>query len=362
MNAELEVEFDMDLGTEIDSTDVFTPSSMDAFYDKEFFFSYSSRKLLMYNPPTFAEKYINNIYEERLDKHLIAGKLIHCLILEPEKLDELFIISPLDTPTGKTRNIIHSVVKEHKRLMNPDDSMYFADYSSFILNQLVEQNLHQSLTDDKKVLTNTGDSKRLAKMLTDENSSYFDYMVTRGSKTVTDEKMMEFCKRAADVILMNQKLTDLMGITNLKEADEVFNEKMMFMKLSKYSFGLKGILDNYVIKHSEKKIIINDFKTTNKELAEFSKAIGIWGYDAQAVIYLMLIWSNHTELIDDGYSVEFNFITVDKNLQAYAFSVTEDTRKRWLEEFYRTLDHMNYHYTNKDYTLPYAFATGIVLL
>ena len=65
MNAELEVEFDMDLGTEIDSTDVFTPSSMDAFYDKEFFFSYSSRKLLMYNPPTFAEKYINNIYEER---------------------------------------------------------------------------------------------------------------------------------------------------------------------------------------------------------------------------------------------------------------------------------------------------------
>ena len=61
------------------------------FYSNDKFkFSYSSLNKLLFSPSLFYKDYILNDREVRTDKHLVEGKLVHCLVFEPEKLDEKF--------------------------------------------------------------------------------------------------------------------------------------------------------------------------------------------------------------------------------------------------------------------------------
>lgn len=359
---DVEFEMDLDVDVEFDIEPEIIPNAMDVFYEKAFWFSYSSIKMLLYNPPSFMEKYINKVYEERLDKHLIDGKLIHCLILQPDEFRDQFIISPLTIPTGKNREIVHSVFKHHRSIGGADTAT-LQDYSSLILTELQRVNLHQALVDDKKAPIVTGNQKRLAKMLTDENKSYFDYQLTRGNKNVIDQKQLDFCTAAAQIILKNEELCKLMGIGLNSPEHEVINEKMLYMDLKDYKFGLKGIIDNLHIDHTAKKIYVNDFKTTNKELIEFPEAVIYWCYHYQAVIYLQLIGFHYKDLIyNQGYTVEFRFIAIDKNMQAYPFLVSEGTLMDWLDIFKDKLEEANYHFTQKEYKLPYSFAKNLVTI
>lgn len=350
---ESEVEFDLDMDIEFDTEIEMIPDAMEEFYKKEFWFSYSSMKLLLYNPPAFAEKYINKNYEEKLAKHLIAGKLIHCLILQPDEFPDMFIISPLKVPEGKNRDIMHAVFKHHK-IVGGSNMRTLEDYSDILLQELITFNLHQSLKLD---------SARLDKMLTDENKTYFDYQLTRGNKNVIDQKQLDYCTQAAKVITDNPEMCRLMGIGADPAFNEVINEQMYYMPQAGRKFGLKGIVDNINIDHAGKVIYVNDFKTTGKELSEFPEAVTFFCYHYQAVIYLSLVAFHFQSLIySQGYRVEFRFIAIDKNLQAYAFRIAEVTLNSWLDTFSRKLNEAAYHYDNKTYELPYAFANDLVLL
>ena len=56
------------------------------FYARDKFnFSYSSLNKLLFSPSLFYKDYILQDREIRTDKHLVEGKLIHCLLLEQEK-------------------------------------------------------------------------------------------------------------------------------------------------------------------------------------------------------------------------------------------------------------------------------------
>ena len=57
-----------------------------SFYDKKFYFSYSSLNKLMWNPAVFYQLYVLGMKEERTDAHLVQGKIVHALLLEEDKL------------------------------------------------------------------------------------------------------------------------------------------------------------------------------------------------------------------------------------------------------------------------------------
>ena len=65
------------------------------FYAKDFNFSYSSLNKLLFSPKFFYKDYILKERETRTDKHLIEGKLLHLLFLQPEKLNDEFSIVPI---------------------------------------------------------------------------------------------------------------------------------------------------------------------------------------------------------------------------------------------------------------------------
>jgi hypothetical protein len=53
---------------------------------------------------------------------------------------------------------------------------------------------------------------------------------------------------------------------------------------------------------------------------------------------------------------------IDRANLIYPFQVSDETLKVWEEEFKNILTVVDYHYTNKDFTLPYELATGNVKL
>ena len=345
------VEFDIE--EEVSYDTIIEPSALEAFYEKKFYFSYSSLKKLLYYPPAFYQHYILNQKEDKITKNLINGKLIHCLILQPGQFTEQFLVSPSKVPEGNNLKVVNAVYKYH--LTNQTlPLLALEDYTDVIVNTLKEINLHQSLKTDQQ---------RIDKIVTEDNSIYFEFLKVRKDKNVVDQDQLEYCKKAAEIVSNNPEMRELLGLDELSSENDIYNEHELRMDIKDYEFGIKGILDNVNINHSKKVIYINDLKTTGKELKEFSDAVNLFEYDLQAIIYLQLVGFHFKELIyNQQYRVEFRFITIDKNLQAYAFKISPVSLNMWLIKYKETLNKANHHYTKKRYELPYEFDRGLISL
>ena len=327
----------------------------DDFYSKPFQFSYSSLNKLMWSPVVFHQLYILGLKEERQDAHLVQGKIIHGLLLEPEKFNDNFIISPDNLPTGNQKIVVDRIFAHYQELSkNGDTREMFEDFDQAILDVMKDMNYHQSLKTD---------NQRLDKIITAETRNYWAFLKAKGNKTLIDQASYDFCLTAVGLITSNHNVVDLLGL-NVNEFSnkEVLNEFPISINMMSRPFGLKGIVDNLVIDHDQKILYINDVKTTSKELKDFPETVEFYSYWMQAVIYSILVNMHFKSLAEQGYTTKFNFIVIDKMFQVYPFEVKDSTLKSWIDRFKSVLDKAEWHYTNKNYELPYEFATGSVVL
>jgi len=325
------------------------------FYSKKFEFSYSSLNKLMWNPAVFHQLYVLGLKEEKTDAHLVNGKLVHGLLLEPEKFNEQFMVSPDNLPTGNTRTVIDRVYAHHAELAkNGDERTNLVEFSNAILDILKDMNLHQSLKTDVQ---------RLDKILVPEGVNYWNFLRTKENKTLIDQASYDFCKTGVDLIKLNKEVCSLIGCDiNEFSNKEVLNELPVEININDKPFGLKGIIDNVVIDHDKKIIHINDIKTTSKELKDFPESIEFYNYWMQAAIYSTIIAIKYLHLIEGDYQLQFHFVVIDKNYQVYPFLVSEPTLNSWFDRFNEVLEKANWHYVNKSYDLPYDYALGKVVL
>jgi hypothetical protein len=325
------------------------------FYSKKFYFSYSSLNKLLWNPAVFYQLYVLGIKEERTDAHLVQGRIIHALLLEPEKFEQQFVVSPDNLPTGNLKIVVDRVFSHHKELSkNGDERTQLHEFSDAILDVMRDMNYHQSLKTDQQ---------RLDKVITNELSGYWNFLRTKGNKTLISQEDLSFCVNAIDLIKANAKVCSLLGF-NTTEFDnkEIYNELPLQADLPEKNFGIKGIIDNIVIDHDKKILYINDVKTTSKDLKDFPETVEFYSYWMQAVIYCTLVNLYFSNLMQMGYTMSFHFIVIDKNFQTYAFPVKELTLLDWFDRLYKVLNKAEWHYTNKSYDLPYEFATSQVTL
>lgn len=321
----------------------------DEFYQKKMVFSYSSLKQLMWNPAIFYQLYVLGNKEEKPESHLVQGRLVHCLLLEEENFDKMFFISPDALPSGNTRQVVDAVFKQRD-----DIRQSLTDYEPEILQVLKDINLHQSLKTDES---------RIGKIVTSETIAYWDYLKIKQGKILISQEDYDYCKGAVELIKQDKKISQLIGC-GISEFDnvEILNEMALQMEVVGKPFGIKGILDNIIIDHDKKEIRINDIKTTSKDLKDFPETIEFYSYWLQAVLYCSLVAMNYSHLIDAGYDLKFHFVVIDKTFQTYAFPVSQSTLNSWLTRMEEVLKKAEWHYINKDFTLPYDFATGNVVL
>lgn len=325
------------------------------FYNREFQFSYSSISKLMWNPMVFYQMYVLNVKEERTDAHLINGKVIHSLLLEKDVFQENYIISPANIPSGNIKTIVDRVYYHHSQLEGSMQRFSLEDYQNAILDIMVDMNYYQNLKTDQQ---------RLDKVITEDAKSYFEFLLIKGNKTIIDEVTYDFCANAVEIIKANPRILKLIGQdSSMFDNVEVHNEKMLVMPKYKHrAFGLKGIVDNLVIDHDEKIIFINDIKTSGKDLKDFKESIEYWNYWLQAAMYHTIVSDVYADLVKQGYLIEFRFIVIDKNYHCYDFYVSLPTMQQWLERFDFLMDQMAWHYEENEYSLPYNFHHGLVIL
>lgn len=328
------------------------------FYNKKFYFSYSSMNKLLWNPAVFYQLYVMGIKEERLDAHLVQGKVIHALLLEEDKFNDQFIVSPGKLPADNLRTVVDRVFSQFTGNKDSYDALGVTDLSQMtdeILDVMKEMNYFQNLKTDQQ---------RLDKIVVSDATNYWEFLKTKGSKVLIDQETYDFCKNAVDLIKTNKSLCQLIGC-NLNDFDnkEVYNEVSFQAELGPRPFGLKGIIDNVVVDHDQKIIFVNDIKTTSKDLKDFSESVEYYSYWLQAVIYLTVMGMQYSNLITkEGYQLKFHFVVIDRAFQTYCFPVTEQTLSKWLDRFKETLDIAEWHYTNRSFELPYQFAKGLAAL
>lgn len=329
-----------------------TPEEQElAFYAKKFYFSYSSLNKLLFSPRTFYTHYVLKQREDRMDSFLVEGKVIHCLLLEGDKFNDYFIVSPTKLPEGNGKLVVDKV---YTKYAEDPDIKEFSDYESDIIDILSEINLHQALKTD---------AQRIEKVVIDQNISYFNFLKNKGNKTIVDAETLEYCSKSVEVFKSNNQIVELLGMGKVQtDTFKVYNEMPLEMDLPGFPFGLKGIVDNIVVDADNKRIYINDIKTTGKGLENFQESVEFFNYWMQSAVYIRLVLNYFQQYISDSWLVKFNFIVIDKNQQVYPFEVSPVSMLEWLKNLNSKLLQATYHYNNKDYTLPYKFVTGQVYL
>jgi len=322
---------------------------LELFYNEKFYFSYSSINKLLFSPSMFYNDYVIKKKEESVDPHLVKGRVIHSLLLNPEDFDDEFIVIPGKLPSGNNKLIVDEIFKYY--LEGSDNSLTLDKYETAIVDLLEKINLHQKLKTDEA---------RVKKILTADNISYFDFLKSSQGKTLVDKETLDYCKECVESIKSNESVSALM---QLDESDlKVYNEVPITVNeliVDKYLFGFKGILDNTVIDEEKKTIFINDLKTTGKPLIDCPDSVEYYRYWIQAALYYNLAYFRYLADKKDKelWSIQFTFVVVDKYNQVYPFQVTAKTMSSWMDRLYnRVMPQVVYHYTERDYTLPYELA------
>ncbi len=296
----------------------------------------------MYVPNTFYKHYILGEREDKLDSHLIEGRALHCLLLENDKFDDQFVVSLSTLPGDNARKVIDKV--HALSYQNGQYALPLSSHEETIIDVLREINLHQSLKTDQQ---------RVEKMLTAENINYYEFLKSKGSKTVIDQETYERLKGYVELILSNNSVTSLLQLGSPNSFSEVPLEAE-----TKYSFGLRGVIDNYVYDPETKVVTINDFKTTGKSISEFRETVEYYKYWMQAAMYYKLIQANIKGLSE----IRFNFIVIDKYQQVFAFPVCAATLHSWIWNLDEMLMKAEYHYTSRNYSLPYDYLVNKISL
>ena len=327
-------------------------NELDNFYKKEFNFSYSSINKLLFSPRMFYNHYVLKQMEDSTDSHLVIGRVLHCLLLEPANFDNQFAVMTSKIPSENNKKIIDNIFKNY--LVNQNNTLTLEDYSKDILTHLLTINLHQSLKTDQQ---------RLDKILTDENNEYFEFLKLSLGKTVIDQTILDNCKMSLDVIKANDDVRALLQLDKIQEDDEieVYNELIVSMSDKNLPFGFKGVLDNVVVDHNSKTLFINDLKTSGKSIQDFPESVDYYKYWIQGIIYVMLASEKFLKDKQD-WNVQLTFIVIDKYNQVYPYQVSSESLNKWKIDFEKIVTQIKWHYDNKQYDLPYDLALGNVKL
>ena len=324
---------------------------LEKFYKQKFYFSYSGINKLLFSPVMFYNHYILNQREDSTDAHLVGGRVLHCLLFEPDKYDEYFTSMPGKFPTDNQRKIIDSIFRYH--LIVGNNTLTLGDYSQEILTHLLTANLYQTLKTDQQ---------RLDKILTPENIEYFAFLKLSLDKTTVDQPTLDGCKVAVEVLKSNKDVRALLQLDrDLGDSSiEAYNELHIKADIEKLPFGFHGVLDNVVVDHNSKTLFINDLKTLGKSIQDFPDSVEYYRYWIQAVIYAVLAKRKFN--IDDTWNIQITFIVIDKYNQVYPYQVSSETLVKWKADFTDIIQKVKWHYENKRFDLPYELALGNVKL
>lgn len=314
--------------------------NIENFYNNYKIFSYSSLSRFIESPFNFFQNFVI----ENKREYTVSGRegsLIHCLLLDPEELNNKFIVSTEDVPSEGPKKIIDRLYSEYYLINNIEDIGLFKE---ILLDLLRQENLYQSLkTDDQ----------RLEKLLTPKNLNYWNFLISRDNKHAITTQMLEDAKNVVSIVVENQDIINKLGYIE-SNTTEYFNEYHINCPYNA-EFGLYGVIDNLVIHHDDKVIRINDIKTTTKPLKDFQYSINTYKYWLQAAIYKKLVESQIKNGYFPDYKIEFSFIVIDNYVQTGIIKIGDETMDEYTRKTEVILNDLEAHLKLKNFRAPLDF-------
>jgi len=319
------------------------------FFSTKPYISYSGLNKLLYSPALYYKHYILKQRDDINTTAAIEGKLIHCLLLTPDKFDKEYQIVSDSLPSENPKKVIDTVFEYYTILKEEgDEREELIEFSSAILDVLADMNLYQSLKTDEQ---------RIAKIVdVPKHLDYWFYLKNCRGKTLITQETYEFAQGAVERALQSPVIRAALGLTidDFNINVESYNEIELTCELTDYAFNIHGILDNLVIDHDNKLIKINDFKTTNKDLTTFKESIDFYRYWMQVSFYVLLV--KNSIYYRENYKIEVRFLIIDCYQQVATMLVSDTTLLKWEEATKECFEKANYHLANRIFDLPYEFA------
>lgn len=321
----------------------------EAFFSQFFMMSYSGLNRLLYSPALFYNHYVLGQREDTLDKNMIEGKLIHCLLLDPENFDKEFVLASTDVPSDNPKQLLHQLYAHHKELSKDNlHSLELSGYSEMILDILRDMNLYQSLKTD---------AQRLEKIVNPKHESYWEYLNKAEGRVIVDDDMYNFAKSVVEKIQRNATVMEVMGFfgDSFNGVSKV-NEVELTMFPEDLPFGLRGFIDNMVFDPLNKEIRINDLKKTAKDIGSFRDSIDYYRYWMQAAIYVKMVRDIYlSQPAYQDWNVTFRFVVVDPYMQIAPIRISDETMVQWVSDTEAQLQRAAYHFEKRSFELPYDF-------
>lgn len=335
------------------STKQFTSSTSiieaeDLFFNKEFYMSYSSLRKLIYCPKLFYDYYVLKQREDKIESHLLEGRLVHCLLLEPEKFNDNFLRTIEKLPSDSVKKVIDYVFKQAKINNLLDTDLEF--HRSEILQGLQDCDLYQKIIED---------DLKISKVVTESGIAYYNYLKNKESKTLVSSEEYNSAQAYVEVLESDPEISEFLKLYNVSSNIIVEREKLLTTELSDYEFGLKGYIDSIVINHENHTIDIQDLKTTSKTIDEFPGTIDFYGYWLQAAIYYIIVSNVYKDL---NYEIKFSFVVIDKYKQSYIFEVSKESMRSWINKSFNEFNKANFHFLTKNFSLPYLYLKNKIML
>ena len=303
---------------------------------------------LIFSPSLFYKDYILQDREIRTDKHLIEGKLVHCLLFEPDNFDKKFNLVPGKTPSDNVRKVLKDMS------LHTDAATLVSVQDFIILDSLKALNLYQSLKTDEQ---------RLAKVRVLDYEPYWKFL-SNSNMDVIDQDTYSKCTDYVHFLESNESVKSIIEETSSDfdlDPITIHVEKYLKSHLDNYPFGIHGYVDFLKVDSDKKTATICDLKTTSKSISDFKDTVDFYNYWLQAAVYSKLVYDFLGDDKDE-YNILFKFIVIDQYKQVYVFDVTDETLSSWAEGLMGVLKTAEYHYKEKNYSLPMDFLVNKVNL
>lgn len=321
----------------------------DEFYKTRFRMSFSGLGKLLDSPSQFYQWYVLKNRKTSVEKYLLDGQLTHVLLLQPHKFNDNFVVVPDKLPSDSMIKVLRET---HASVLATGAFVYHMAnmelHKLTFLDTMVKQNIYQSLKTD---------GQRLDKVFTPEGVAYWTFLNTSPGKHVVETEMISNAQQRVEIIKLNKHVAECMNLfPELSHKRISINEQLLVHDMPHMPFDLHGIIDNMILDHDKKELLINDLKTTGKPLQEFRRGLFRYRYHLQAVVYkkLGMMFLSKNGLHD--YSVHFRFVVVDPIHQVGVFKIEDETLMVWELELDTYLHQAMWHFEQHDFTVPYEFA------
>lgn len=305
----------------------------------------SNSKIGLINPDEGGSltKFTSGFKDEYSDSYAL-GSAVHCALLQEED----FIISDIKKPSGKLGLFAEEVYNFRAKGNTISNSLELASkkanyYANSFSPTRVKNAIKTSIPFYKKRYP-LGDVKNTIFMSENLHEKYLG------------------CKNS---VLNNHEIMNLLKPEAFFEAPEVFNEYAILCELEFMTndgefipLKFKGKIDNFTINHEEKKITLNDLKTTGKPISYFmgntvereeetivyEGSFEKYRYYRQLAVYMWLLQAAIQTHMPDikNYTYECNIIVVEgfPEYKSDYFKISSKMIKKGLVEFKTLLNYI----------------------